>query len=123
MTRLLTSFAFLLVVSCAQTDTNITGYVGGRPIGRHKVSQVLYGKLTTESGLFQESTMGNLDVGFKYLANLITALVTAYIAGDVAQAREITTQMASKGATAVQIEQIRAAAAAQAAAITAGVRL
>lgn len=111
MTRFALMLLFALaLLSCAEMETTITGYSAGRPIGTHKVRQYVYGKQSTESLLFLERTMGNLDIGFAKAANLFASLVAAYIAGDVARAREVTSQMAAAGATKAQIEKARLAA-------------
>ena len=89
----------LLLLSCAQTETVVTSYDGGKPIGTHKVTQFLYGKTTNDSGLFDEATTMNHDTGFKLLTQLIGSLTAAYIAGDVQKAAELTKQIANTNAT------------------------
>lgn len=110
----------LLLISCAETTTTITGYERGKPIGTHETRTIVYGKHSTSSLLFMEQTMANLDIGFGKLANLAALLVSAYIAGDVARAREVTDQMAAAGATKAQITKIQTAAKTEALRISAG---
>jgi len=107
----------LAVAGCSTTETTVTSYArGGLPIGSFKSTNVIYGKSQIDSTLFGVTHISNLDVGFKYLAQAITALTTAYIAGDVQKAQEVTTQLAAAGATKAQIATIQAKAAADAAA-------
>lgn len=109
-----------LCISCAETKTTITGYDKGRPVGTHETRTLVYGKHTTDSEPFGTTTMANLDVGFGKLANLVAALVAAYVAGDVAKAEEATAQMANAGATKTQITKLQTAAQTEAIRIKAG---
>ncbi len=106
---------------CVQTRTTVTRYDGGRPIGEHVYTQFLYGKVSHECGLFADSIVSNLDVGFANLANLIRSLIAAYIAGDVAKVQEVKYQIQAKGVSEAKLAQIDAQAKAAADQIKAGV--
>jgi hypothetical protein len=113
--RILASIiAPLLLIACADTRTTVDKYVGGKPIGAVETHQFLWGKMNLAVAPFGITYMGNLDIGWKQFCNMFSALVAAYVAGDVAKAQEVTKQLESAGATKVQVTSIKAAAANQA---------
>lgn len=112
--------AVLMCSACVDTTTFVSGYVGDKPIGFVRVQQFLYGQLNYSNTLYGIIQTGNLDIGFQQLTNMFTTLVAAYVAGDVAKAKEVTSQLASAGATKVQIKTIDSAAKQAATALKAG---
>lgn len=100
----------LLFASCAETSTIVTGYKGNKPIGSVVQRHFLYGQENYSNTLFGIIDSSNLDIGFQQFANMFATLTAAYIAGDVAKAKEVTTQLANAGATKTQIAQIKTAA-------------
>lgn len=120
MKTLLSITALLVCVACAGTKMSITSYDHGKPIGTFETHTFLYGKQTVDCDAFGIVVAVNLDVGAKIFAGLVKDLVSAYVTGDVLKAREITSQMASAGATKAQVAQIDAAAKTKAAEINAG---
>jgi F420-0:gamma-glutamyl ligase-like protein len=110
MKRLL-SFLCSLIPACGYMDKS--GYphqMGGQlaverwPDGHYKYV-----------GDFNQSFQAATDA----IKSLVTSLGLAYIAGDIAKAREITSQLASKGVTQTQLAKINADAAANAALVNA----
>jgi hypothetical protein len=106
--------ALVALISCAQTETVVTGYSkAGQPIGSAKANQFLYGKLNAEVVPFGLTHSGNMDVGFKYLTQMITTLAGAIYYGNLQLEKETTQQLATAGLNKVQIEQIHSALAAE----------
>jgi len=116
--------SFLLVcllMACADTTTVVTGYKGKQPIGYVKTSQRMWGTLNYSNSLYGIIQTGELNIGFQQFTSMVTSLVAAYAAFDLAKAQQITQQLKDAGATQTQLAQINATAAVQSQTIAAGV--
>jgi hypothetical protein len=100
---------FASFVSCAKTETTVTGYSrGGQPMGTAKVTQFVWGKLNAEVTPFGLVHSGNLDIGFKYFTQAVVSLAGAIYYGRLQLANETTKQLQNAGMTQVQIAQLNA---------------